>query len=113
MDTRYVLFLALTRPAINRFGIPHKAFMMIFMITLLSGWWLGHGTGWHQLFYYTVFGPLFVGARLLTEWEHNAMRLLQLWFNTKAKGLGKRGGTLLSPMPAGIPSNARDIAGAV
>lgn len=112
-DPRYILFLALTRPAINRWGVPHKSFLVIFTGTLVFGWWIGHGTGWHQLFYYAIFVPLFLGARWLTEWDPNSLRLAQLWFNTKAKGLGKRQGPLLSPLPAGVPSSPREVAGAV
>jgi len=112
-DPRYILFLALTRPAINRWGIPHKAFILIFAGTIVFGMWVGHGTGWHQPFYYLIAVPLFYGVRLLTEWDHNFLRIIQLWFQTKGQGLGKRRGSVLTPLPAGVPRNARDIPGAV
>ncbi len=115
MDNRYILFVALTRPAINKWGIPQHCFTWGVVATSGIGMWAGRGSGmaWQGICYVVPAAVLFFGLRALTEWDHNFVRILQLWFSTKAKGLGKPGGSVLSPLPSGLPSRTRDIAGAV
>lgn len=110
---RYTLFVAMTKPAVNRFGIPQNSWVFVFVFTILFAWWVGRGTGRWQPAYYFIGIPLFFGARALTEWDHNWMRILTLWFMTKAKGLGRPDGAQLSPLPHSTPRRIRDIAGAL
>ncbi len=114
MDNRYILFVAMTRPAINKWGIPTHAFSYIVGGTCLFGMWAGKGAGLWQILWFVIPGAILFGVTLaLTEWDHNFFRILKLWYRTKAKGIGKPGGSVLSPLPAGIPSNPKDLAGAV
>ena len=81
------------------------------MGTQLFAMWFGHGKPW----YYLIGVPFYIALRGLTEWDHNFFRLVQLWWKTKrlAPRRGLWGGCKLSAMPAGMPENIKDIAGAV
>jgi type IV secretory pathway VirB3-like protein len=106
-----ILFVSLTRPAVNRFGLPHKGGMLLIVGTQLFTMWVGRGA----LQYYLVGIPFFITMRALTEWDHNFFRLLQLWWKTKrtAPHRTRWGGSRLAALPAGLPRNPRDIAGAI
>ncbi len=102
---KFPLYVALTRPAINKIGIPQKAWMLIFGFSALFVFLYGHG----RLTYWIVLAPLYVIFRSLTEWDHNFMRIGWQWIKSKWSALVY--GAELSPLPVGIPSNPDDIAG--
>lgn len=103
----YPLLIALTRPDTNRLGVPHKAFVLLVVGTEIFAMWFARG----NFLYYLAGVPVYLLLRGLFEWDPNFMRLGQLWARTKPRGWVK--GRWLSPLPHGLPSNVRDIAGAV
>lgn len=111
---RYKVDIPLTRPAINKWGIPQKAASLLGLATMLCGMWFG-------LPYYLVIIPFYLILRGLTEWDHNFWRILSLWWKTKFVGIvfnvyNKRppwAGSYLSAIPCGVPVNPKGIHGAV
>lgn len=103
----FPVYGALTMPAINRYGIPHKASLLIMMA--VSAFWAKIGPPYGIV----AGGIMYVIIRALTEWDPNFARQIDIWAITKAKALfsGGFGGSLLSALPTGVPDDAEDIAG--
>jgi type IV secretory pathway VirB3-like protein len=111
------IFVALTRPAINKFGIPHKGFVLNLCCTQLIFLWIGRGNP----LYWGVFVIIHIILRALTEWDPNFFRIFQLWLTTMFRfylprnwrELKRWGGPRLAAIPCGLPYNAKDTSGVV
>jgi len=107
------IFRSLTRPTINKFGLPHKMSVIILICTQLFVMWVGRG----RLGYYLVLIPIYIAIRELAEWDPNFWRIFNIWRRTKFKTrLDTRriwGGSHLVALPCGVEKDAKDVAGAV
>lgn len=104
----YPLYVALTRPAINRWGVPYKGAVILLAATMIA--WTAIGKGNPAYLATGIFG--YVVLRALTEWEPHFMTILDVWGKTKANGYVE-GGTMLRPISSGIPDDPEDIASAL
>ena len=105
---KQILYLACTRPA-TKLGVPFEGFMLNFCGSFLIGIWMG------SPLYWTIFGVLHFPMRILTSIDHNFFRIGRLWLETKGRSLRMDhwGGSLLSPLPVGVPRKAKEICGCV
>jgi len=107
------IFRPLTRPTINKLGLPHKFSVIVGTVTVIVNMWVFRRVG-YLLFFLAV---EYVLLTALVEYDPNFARVLQLWWKTKFKTkLNTRklwGGSYLVALPAGAPDNARDVPGAV
>lgn len=64
-----------------------------------------------------ISGGGFLALRVLTAWDPNFFRLIQLWGQTKGRALFNPswiwGGSMLVPLSSGVPDDLKDIASAV
>lgn len=109
----YKIDIPLTRPAINRWGIPHKSAHFLLLGTVTFAMIFGKGS----IVYYSAGIPFLIALRALCDWDHNFWRIFQLWRKTKYRGImfnihnGRppfSGSLLIS-----IPSGPRSISGAL
>ena len=109
-----IIFRSLTRPTINKFGLPQGLSMYVLSGIFLFVIWFGNGRIW----YYFVLLPLaYVLMRTLVEYDPNFWRIFRLWlrtkFRTKRDTMRLWGGSYLVALPCGIAAEAKDVAGAI
>ena len=109
-----VIFRSLTRPTINRFGLPQGMSMYVLAGIFLFVLWFGNGRIW----YYVVLMPLaWIIMRALVEYDPNFWRIFRLWmrtkFKTKRHTLRLFGGSFLAALPCGVADDAKDVASAL
>jgi type IV secretory pathway VirB3-like protein len=108
------IFRSLTRPTINKLGVPHSLSVIVLCGTVIAVMWLGNS----RIGYYFVLLPIeFVAMRALVEWDPNFWRIFKLWWRTKFKAKLKTiriwGGSYLAALPCGVADDAKDVAGAI
>ena len=109
-----IIFRSLTRPTINKFGLPQGMSMYVLVGIFLFVIWFGNG----RIGYYAVLLPTaFAIMRALVEYDPNYWRIFRLWlrtkFKTKRDTLRLWGGSYLVALPCGVEKDARDVASAV
>ena len=108
------IFRSLTRPTINKFGLPQGMSMYVLVGIFLFVLWFGNG----RAGYYAVLLPTaFMVMRSLVEYDPNFWRIFRLWlrtkFKTKRDTMRLWGGSYLAALPWGIATSAKDVAGAI
>jgi len=99
----FPVYGALTMPAINRYGIPHKASILIMIA--VAAFWAKIGPP-----YGIVAGiVMYIIIRGLTEYDPNFARQIDVWAATKARGMFST--YLLSALPVGMPEDHEDVSG--
>lgn len=107
------IFRSLTRPTINKFGLPHKFSVICLGCTVIVNMWVFRRIGYLIFFLLVEYAVL----SALVEWDPNFWRICVLWWRTKFKT--KRdtmrlwGGSYLAALPCGVADHAKDVAGAV
>ena len=109
-----IIFRSLTRPTINKFGLPQGMSMYVGVGIFLFVLWFGNG----RIGYYAVLLPTaFVVMRALVEYDPNFWRIFCLWlktkFRTKRDTMRLWGGSYLAALPCGVVTDAKDVASAV
>ena len=96
MDTieKDTLFLALTRQAMTRLGVPFEALLVNMMLSFFVGLWLDNP------FYWIICIAIHLPMRVIASKDHNFFRIGRLWLMTKGQSIGGDlwGGSMLAPM---------------
>ena len=103
MDTREVLFLALTRPALT-WGVPFEALALNILFCFCAGMELSGPTIWRSpMMFWAAAYPIHLGLQRLTSWDYHWFRTVRLWalaLRTKE----------LDPLPTQRARSARGVA---
>jgi type IV secretion system protein VirB3 len=93
-----ILFLILTRPPL-RWGVPFEALICNGVLTFFIGLWLGSPLYW--LIGVVIHFPM----RVIASKDHNFFRVYRLWLMAKKEAVRTSlwGGSMLSPLPTGLP----------
>lgn len=109
-----VIFRSMTRPTINKFGVPQGLSMFVLIGIFLFVLWFGNGRIWY---YFVLLPASFAIMRALVEYDPNFWRIFNLWrrtkFKTRRATLRLWGGSYLAALPCGVPDDVKDIASAV
>ena len=109
-----IIFRSLTRPTINKMGLPQGLSMYVLSGIFLFVLWFGNGRIWY---YFVLLPTAYITMRALVEYDPNFWRIFKLWFRTKFKTrratMRLWGGSYLAALPCGVERNAKDVAGAI